>query len=88
MSKSKYNIRDAKGKFVKLVSTKVCKCGGNCPKIVAGRLYDFKGVTVRAFGTVGNKRFVAAHKVLTGLVDESELKPTTKQAVENYLARA
>lgn len=87
---SKYNIRDKKGKFVKLVALNTaCKCGsGKCGSVVAGRLYDWKGVTVRAFGLVGGKRYVAAHKTLTGLVNDAELKPTTKQAVEAYLSKA
>lgn len=86
---NKYNIRDSKGKFVKISAPKTCKGNCNCGvKIVSGRLYNWKGITVRAFGTVGGKRFVAAHKTLTGLVDESELKPITKEAVEAYLAKA
>ena len=87
----KYNIRDKKGQFVKLVSpSHSCACGKKkCgTNIVSGRLYDWKGVTVRAFGNVNGKRFISAHKSLTGLVEDVELKPITKQAVETYLAQA
>lgn len=92
---AKYNIRSKEnGRFIKLSSAKEgCKCGkSNCsnssPKIVAGRLYEWKGVTVRAFGQVGNERLVMAHKTLAGLVPDSELKPITKDAVEKYLSKA
>lgn len=86
---SKYNIRDNKGKFVKVSFVKACACKGACngSKIVAGRLYDWKGVTVRAFGKVGEKRVVAIHKTLTGLVNDRELSTVSKQAVESYLAK-
>lgn len=91
---SKYNQRDKFGKFVKVTAAqKGCLCGkGKCQtagtKIVAGRLYDWKGVTVRAFGQVAGERLVMAHKTLAGLVQDSALKPISKEQVAAYLAKA
>ena len=90
----KYSIRDSQGKFVKLaLSTPKhsCKCrNGNCcgAKIVAGRLYSWRGITVRAFGKVGFERLVAAHKGLMGCVAEADLKPISQEEVQKYLAQA
>ncbi len=92
---SKYSVRSKQtGKFIKLnAQTGNCKCNGSCrsnasPKVVAGRLYDWKGTTVRAFGQVGNERLVMAHKTLAGLVKDCDLKPISKEAVEAYLKEA
>jgi hypothetical protein len=88
----KYNYRDKTGKFAKLTSAKEgsCLCGKNqcgTTTIVAGRLYNWKGVTVRAFGQVGNQRLVMAHKTLSGLVADSELRAISKEEVTAYLAK-
>jgi hypothetical protein len=73
MSKFKYNIRDKNGQFTH-----------NTP-IISGRLYSFAGVTVRAFGKANGKRLVVYHKVLSGFVNDEDLKPITKEQVEAYL---
>jgi hypothetical protein len=62
----------------------------NKNNIISGRLYNWKGITVRAFGLgpVGKYRLVVAHKILSGLVEDTDLKPITKQEVDAYLNHA
>lgn len=55
--------------------------------IVSGRLYKWQGIPVRAFGMVNGKRYVAAHKVLTGLVTDAELEKMTRDEVNAYLGK-
>ena len=57
-------------------------------KIVAGRLYDFQGIPVRALGIVEGQRLVTSHKRLAGLVSDSELKLLTPKNVGAYLKNA
>lgn len=57
-------------------------------KIVAGRLYAFKGITVRALALLNGKRLISAHKALVGTVDDSELTLITPKTVEGYLKNA
>jgi hypothetical protein len=85
----KYNFRDSKGKFTKQ-SNKVSKYVKPLfPSIVAGRLYGYRGTTVRAGQECSNgKRHVSFHKQLHGFVDESELEFIGKDQVDNYLQRA
>lgn len=57
--------------------------------IVNGRLYNWKGIPVRAIKQFSNgKRLVSCHKVLFGLVSDSELGILDTQEVEEYLKNA
>ena len=57
-------------------------------KVVAGRLYDFKGSVVRAGQRIGNMRLVTLHKTLLGFVKDSELKKVPACKVSKYLANS
>ena len=97
----KYSFRDSSGKFakynrlVRLIGKNkntiysFCKCGknacNNVLKIVSGRLYNWRGTIVRAFGKVGDKRLIMVHKSLSGLVNDNELTLASKEAVSLYL---
>jgi hypothetical protein len=81
----KHILRDKTGKFR---STKPAA-------IVAGRLYGFRGIPVRA----GNDRqhavqgsdvlrHVTCHKMLHGFVPEAELKVIDQTVVKQYLQQA
>ena len=81
----KHNLRDKTGKFR---STKPAA-------IVAGRLYGFRGIPVRAGNdrqqmaqTSDVLRHVTCHKMLHGFVPESELKVIDQTVVKQYLQQA
>jgi hypothetical protein len=74
---NKYNYRDKSGKFAKSVSN---------TKIVAGRLYSWKGITVRAISAANKENaIVSVHKALIGTVPKSELQLLSKDQVLAYL---
>lgn len=58
-------------------------------EIVPGRLYDYRGTTVRAGQTCRNGlRHVQIHKMVHGFVPDWELGFIDKSRVEQYLERA
>lgn len=87
-----YNYRNSLGQFTRRVAR--AKDGKFASpkriKIVAGRLYDFRGATVRALktGAVTGKRLVSFHKTLMGYVKDSDLKVISPRKVKKYLANA
>ena len=96
---SKYNQRNELGRFFKPRKLEnSCQCGknicsenktNNIVKIVSGRLYEWKGNVVRAFGSIGKTgRMVCIHKTLFGVVKESQLKNISKEKVLAYLEEA
>jgi hypothetical protein len=59
------------------------------PKIVNGRLYEYRGAVVRARRLCNNGlRYVSFHKTLNGFVRDEELVPIDTTRVRDYLARA
>jgi len=78
----KHNLRDNLGRFRSIT-----------PKnIVAGRLYGFRGLVVRAGAdrqqSASPMRHVTCHKVLHGYVPENELRIVSKDEVKQYLDHA
>lgn len=83
----KYNVRNSIGRFTRRIARR--KDGRFTNRIVAGRLYDFRGATVRAMArdAASGTRMVAFHKLLVGFVPEQELKVIPKAKVEKYLSQ-
>ena len=73
-----HNFRNSKGQFAPRLN------------IVAGRLYNFKGATVRALqkDIKAGSRLVSFHKTLFGFVKDRELTRIDSRKVKNYLAAA
>jgi hypothetical protein len=82
-----YNIRNSFGQFTRKVNRATDGKFSSPDNIVAGRLYSFKGSTVRALkkDTKG-ARLVSFHKTLFGFVQDSDLQKINKRKVNNYLA--
>lgn len=83
----KYNFRDSSGRFAKQNFHRTLL------QIVPGRLYGYKGGTVRAHYLFGKnsaepKWLVSFHKTLFGLVKPSELMWIDAEQVMEYLDHA
>ncbi len=84
-----YNYRNSKGQFTRKVVR--AKSGKFAPRIVPGRLYEYKGAIVRAHKTCPNTnslRYVTIHKRLAGYVLDRDLKFISKNKVAKYLSLA
>lgn len=83
-----YNYRNSQGKFTRRVAR--AKDGKFTNKIVNGRLYSFKGATVRALkkDAESGTRLVSFHKTLLGYVKDSELQKIDSRKVKTYLEQA
>lgn len=55
-------------------------------RVVAGRLYSFKGIPVRAGHLEGGRRFISVHKTLFGFAFDQELEKIDKSKVNHYLS--
>ena len=87
MKTNYYNVRNSLGRFTKQIRR--AKNGKFAPsKIVAGRLFGFKDLIVRAGHLENGKRFVSAHHTLFGFVSDADLYKIDKSKVQNYLANA
>ena len=78
MNTNYHNFRNSKGQFTPRLN------------IVAGRLYNFRGATVRALqkDTKAGARLISFHKTLFGFVKDSDLTLVNSRKVKNYLAAA
>ena len=85
-----YNYRNSLGRFTRQITRATDGKFSSPNKVVAGRLYDFRGATVRALqkDSVTGLRIVTFHKALIGAVKDSELKKIGTRTVEKYLAKA
>lgn len=85
-----YNHRNSKGQFTRRVSRAEDGRFAKAVPIVAGRLYGFRGATVRASRDVDSagSRWVTFHKTLGGWVKENELIKINTRQVNNYLDKA
>lgn len=85
-----HNYRNSLGRFTRRLAR--AKDGTFAPtrKIVPGRLYNWRGATVRALkkDTQTGARLVSFHKTLFGFVKDTELQKINRRKVENYLAAA
>lgn len=87
-----HNVRNSQGQFTRRIAASRAANGRfTSPfNIVAGRLYNFRGATVRALQKdvkTGN-RLVSFHKALFGFVSDRELQKIDRRKVNNYLAAA
>lgn len=76
----KHNYRNRLGQFAATPTTPAT--------IVAGRLYGYKGIGVRAIAKTQGQVIVSFHKTLIGRVDPDELTLLPKSEVDKYLATA
>lgn len=85
-----YNHRNSRGQFTRRVARTSDGRFATPFQIVAGRLYNYRGATVRALkkDTVTGARLVSFHKTLFGFVRDTELEKINRRKVENYLAVA
>lgn len=85
-----YNHRNTSGQFTRKVTRTKDGKFASPNKIVAGRLYDFRGATVRALqkDAFTKARLVSFHKTLFGFVSDRDLQKINKRRVNNYLAAA
>lgn len=85
-----YNHRNSRGQFTRRVARAKNGKFTSPFQIVAGRLYDYRGATVRALkkDTVTGARLVSFHKTLFGFVKDAELDKINRRKVETYLASA
>lgn len=85
-----YNIRNSKGQFTRPVARAYDGKFTSPFEIVPGRLYNFKGATVRALkkDIKTDARLVSFHKTLFGFVSDADLKKIPFRKVKNYLAEA
>jgi len=87
-----HNVRNSKGQFTRQLAVSRAPDGKFATpfKIVAGRLYSYRGATVRALqrDTKANARLISFHKTLFGFVKDNELKKIPASKVEKYLAAA
>lgn len=87
-----HNTRNSQGRFTRNLPVKRTSDGkfASLFNIVPGRLYNFKGATVRALqkDTKRGKRLVSFHKTLFGFVTDKELQKVDRRRVNNYLAAA
>ena len=86
-----HNLRNSKGQFTRRLVAKRASNGKFISpfNIVSGRLYNFKGTTVRALqkNTKG-ERLVSFHKSLFGFVKDAQLEKVNSRVVKKYLAAA
>lgn len=80
----KLNRSKLTGRFISNAHAKRLRTLRN-KKVVNGRLYDFKGITVRAGRKVNQMRLVTVHKRLAGYVHDNELARITPKTVDGYL---
>lgn len=85
-----YNHRNSKGQFTRRVARTKDGRFTEKNKIVAGRLYSYLGVVVRALKPEQDTdlRLVSFHKKLFGFAKDSDLKKITKREVNKYLEAA
>ena len=84
-----HNLRNSKGRFTPKLSVRRAPNGRFASpfEIVPGRLYNFKGSTVRALqkDTKTNTRLISVHKTLFGFVRDNELQKIDTRKVKKYL---
>ena len=81
-----FNNRNSRGQFTRRVSRGENGQFAPALKVVSGRLYDYRGATVRALHkSETGRRMVSFHKTLFGFVKDSELKRASTRKVEKYL---
>jgi hypothetical protein len=90
MNMNYYNHRNSLGKFTRKFTRAPDGKFTSPFKVVSGRLYGFRGLTVRALqkDTQSGKRLISAHRTLFGFCNDTELQKINKRKVENYLAAA
>lgn len=91
MNQNYHNVRNSKGQFTRRLAVARAADGKFVSpiNIVAGRLYSFKGATVRALKKdVSGARLVSFHKTLFGFVNDNELEKIPTGKVQKYLAAA
>jgi hypothetical protein len=92
MKTNYHNTRNSKGQFSRRPAvTRTADGQFTSPfNVVAGRLYNFRGATVRALqkDTKTGNRLVSFHKALFGFVNDRELERVDRRKVKNYLAAA
>ena len=83
-----YNFRNSQGQFTRRVAR--AKNGRFASNIVTGRLYDFRGATVRALkkDDKTGTRLISFHKTLFGYVKDRDLNKVNSRKVKNYLQNA
>jgi hypothetical protein len=82
MSMSKHAIRSKlTGRFIPRPAP--------ASNVVNGRLYDYRGATVRAKRKCNNgTRMISFHNSLFGFVKDTELTPISREKVTEYLSYA
>jgi|APCry1669193128_1035447.scaffolds.fasta_scaffold49433_1 hypothetical protein len=85
-----HNVRNSNGQFTRRVARTKDGKFTSPMKIVSGRLYNYKGATVRALkrDEKAGVRLVSFHKALFGFVQDSELQKIDTRKVNDYLAAA
>lgn len=85
-----HNYRNSRGQFTRKVTRAPDGKFTTPLQIVAGRLYNYRGATVRALkrDTLTGAQLVSFHKTLFGFVRDTELEKINRRKVENYLAAA
>jgi hypothetical protein len=85
-----YNHRNSLGRFTRRVRRADDGRFAPTTQVVAGRLYDYRGATVRALKRDSDTgtRLVSFHKTLFGFVKDKELKRIPASRVKNYLSKA
>jgi hypothetical protein len=85
-----YNYRNSEGRFTRQIPRAQDGKFASPTTVVAGRLYDFRGATVRALqkNNSTGTRLVSFHKTLFGYVKDADLQKIGKGKVKNYLAVA
>jgi hypothetical protein len=87
--KKYYNVRNSKGQWTKQVRrAKNGQYSTKQNRIVAGRLYGFKDLIVRAGHVENGLRFISAHNILFGFTPEADLYKIDKSKVNSYLSNA
>lgn len=83
-----HNYRNSFGQFTRRVTR--TSDGKFASNVIAGRLYDFKGATVRALKKDDETglRLVSFHKTLLGYVKDSQLTKVDGRKVQKYLQKA
>jgi hypothetical protein len=84
--KNYHNIRNKMGRFTKQIRRAKNGKFVKRARIVAGRLYGFKNLIVRAGHVENGLRFISVHNTLFGFTPETNLYKIDKSKVNSYLS--